>query len=270
MTSELFTYPNETASDQHEWELPNGIQVFHVGMGKDGGFVWHSITGEVFVDTQNLVRDRTPTPATSQGAPETIWVKPHGHYNSGKWLHAGNWYDGPSPAEGYVDPYTRKDLPDVRIAELEAKVGELSWLRESDFRAELATARNEALEEAAKVVEPRGPEPDVDYSNHGDTAELASWHADNGSAKGIRSLKTPDTQEVELKTVKPDVVYDLAAMAFGPDLSCAFAGNIDGVVFLWHKTPEGDDYWADQYPTPTAEGRDKIAAMREQFEREEK
>ena len=61
-------------------------------------------------------------------------------------------YDLPSPEPAY----TLKAVSDARISALEAKVVELSWLRESDFRAELATARNEALEKAAKRCEQFG------------------------------------------------------------------------------------------------------------------
>lgn len=68
----------------------------------------------------------------------------------------------------------------------------------------------------------------------------------------------------ELKPVKPEVVYDLDAMDFNTE---------DGGLlwmFNWSQTPDGSDYWLNQCNNPTQEGRDKIAAMREQFEREKK
>ena len=64
------------------------------------------------------------------------------------------------------------------------------------------------------------------------------------------------------KPVEPDVVYDLKAMEF--ECNTDFLPS----MFLWSATPEGKDYWEAQDDTPTQEGRDKIAAMREQFERE--
>jgi len=75
-------------------------------------------------------------------------------------------------------------------------------------------------------------------------------------------------KELRPKLVKPDVVYDLAAMKFDPDTTHWSASN--GVFFWWDETPEGFNYWEWQDDHPTQEGRDKIAAMREQFEREKK
>jgi hypothetical protein len=66
----------------------------------------------------------------------------------------------------------------------------------------------------------------------------------------------------ELKPVKPDVVYDLKGMEFDPEDRNLMT------MFIWYKTPEGSNYWYVQSGNPTQEGRDKIAAMREQFERE--
>ena len=70
----------------------------------------------------------------------------------------------------------------------------------------------------------------------------------------------------ELKPAKPDVVYNLAAMTFDPNSEQLTA--IDGAFFWWGQTPEGLSYWDNQDDNLTQEGRDKIAAMRKQFERE--
>ena len=65
-----------------------------------------------------------------------------------------------------------------------------------------------------------------------------------------------------------DVVYDLKAMNYGT-LDWHNEREIKlGMAFWWDETPEGFDFWDGQFHAPTQEGRDKIAAMREQFERE--
>ena len=46
------------------------------------------------------------------------------------------------------------------------------------------------VEEAAAQVAPKGDEPDVDPSNHGDTAVLAAWHEAKACELNILSLKT--------------------------------------------------------------------------------
>ncbi len=79
-------------------------------------------------------------------------------------------------------------------------------------------------------------------------------------------LKTPDTQEVELTPVTPDVVYNLAAMAFNPNRQ--MGTSIDGAHFRWIETPEGGTYWVREHSRLTQEGRDKIRAMREQLDKE--
>lgn len=178
---------------------------------------------------------------------------------------------------------TMLDTSDARIAELEAKVVELSWLRESDFRAELATARNEALEEAAKIAysvnnhsNPMTANDVSDEIRALKTPSIAGMQivADDSIPENVIEarhpdgrvdrfvIKTPDTQEVELKSVEPEVVYNLAAMTFVSDATTMES------IFSWRDTPEGYDYWYNQNINPTAEGRDKIRAMREQFDRE--
>ena len=72
---------------------------------------------------------------------------------------------------------------------------------------------------------------------------------------------------MELKPVELEVVYDLKAMEFEP--SSMTLASIQGALFMWAETPEGYDYWsAQRYYNLTQEGRDKIRAMREQFDRE--
>lgn len=52
----------------------------------------------------------------------------------------------------------------------------------------LETARNDALREAARAVAPKGDEPSVDPSNHGDTAELAYWWEAKSNEEAILAL----------------------------------------------------------------------------------
>ncbi len=47
--------------------------------------------------------------------------------------------------------YTRKDLSDAHIAELQAKYDALLGFQANEFESELATTRNEALEKASQV-----------------------------------------------------------------------------------------------------------------------
>jgi len=49
-------------------------------------------------------------------------------------------------------------------------------------------SREDVLREAAARVAPKGEEPSVDPSNHGDTAELAAWHESDACAQSILSL----------------------------------------------------------------------------------
>lgn len=151
----------------------------------------------------------------------------------------------PSEAAWEMHYYALKARDAARIAELEAILREMPT--NTSLTAKLATARNEALKEAAKeCVDATGSEIGLAY------AEI------------ILALETKEPT----KPVNPDVVYDLKAMEFSLD---SYALNsIHGVLFWWDETPEGVDYWVDQSNTPTQEGRDKIAAMREQFEMEKK
>ena len=117
----------------------------------------------------------TPTPAAPQDAPETIWIKPNGLYASGKWLHAGEWVD--HSVLGYSNAYTRKDLSDARIAELEAQNANMQILLDWQMTTsseQLATARNEVLEEVMAKLGGR---------------TISGEHQHMGI---IRALKTPE------------------------------------------------------------------------------
>ena len=59
------------------------------------------------------------------------------------------------------------------------------------LRLSLAEARNAALDEMSIIIMPLERQPDVDPSNHGDTAELAVWQNEVWWAKHILALKTP-------------------------------------------------------------------------------
>ena len=156
--------------------------------------------------------------------------------------------------------HTLKATSDARIAELESAT---TW-DHAEFAKRLAAARNEALEEVEphlqailKQLEVNRGYFDGDYSV---TLDILQGHISD-RIETIRALKTKEPT----KPVKPDVVYNLAAMEFDPSSNALSA--VDGARFWWAKTPEGGDYWSKQRRTPTQEGRDKIAAMREQFKR---
>ena len=47
--------------------------------------------------------------------------------------------------------------------------------------SEYIRGRQDTLRELAERFKPNREEPSVDPSNHGDTADLAHWQADNGT-----------------------------------------------------------------------------------------
>ncbi len=143
-------------------------------------------------------------------------------------------------------------VANARIAELEAELAEIKGSTmitgSSDYvfvplTTQLAAARNEAREETFDKV----------------LSELAIHAMCRGAESVIRALKSKGST----KPMEPEVVYNLAAMEFRIDDKLLW-----GTFFRWGKTPEGFEYWRYQQSHPTQEGRDKIRAMREQFERE--
>lgn len=133
-------------------------------------------------------------------APEQIWIWPekdHGRHivsEPGEVYPAGSWQ------------YRRADLPptDADYAALQARVAELEThpMVLVELRDELAgqKARAEAAEallpeavkagmlEGAKLIAPKGEQPDVDPSNTGDIREEAFWLADRNASTRIRAL----------------------------------------------------------------------------------
>ncbi len=105
--------------------------------------------------------------------------------------------------------------------------------------------------------------------NNPDDKLLALLMKADGLSLGTGELDQGELDVLrELKPVKPEVVYDLEAMNFNPNRQ--METSIDGAHFRWAETLEGGTYWVREHSRPTQEGRDKIAAMREQFERENK
>ena len=172
----------------------------------------------------------------SNDAPETIWAEPDGDEIL---IHNGAEDLDQLIHTGYLYEYTLKATSDARIAELERQLFN-SRRRCNALEIQATKTRNAALDEARWFASAyRGRD---------------ARHIMNG----INALKTKEPT----KPVKPDVVYDLAVMTFNPNQE-----HIED-MFDWSETPEGFEYWLEQSHFPTQEGRDKIAAMRKQFERE--
>ncbi len=74
-----------------------------------------------------------------------------------------------------------------------SRYAEAAERQRDEALAALEKARADALEEAAKIVGPKGERPcDCDScycGNHGDMVAVAAWDADAFNAKAIRSLK---------------------------------------------------------------------------------
>ena len=159
MTDELKPCPNGCSSSGEVWN-GEGLEVCPVCHG-------------------NTV---VPTPAAPQeGAPETIWAWTDKEYDAKVWNDHGDARYTPTAAVPHVPKadleawemhfYALKGRTNKRIAELNAK---------------LATARDEALEEAEKgILEEDVQEIHTDYDQGYD-------HAWNGCLEVIRALKTKD------------------------------------------------------------------------------
>lgn len=93
-----------------------------------------------------------------------------------------NGPDGPRDGMSYIAEHI---CPDEDWHAYRALLSERDALR-----GQLAAARNEALEEAAKVADPKGEEPSVDGSNPGDIEEHSGWLTEKYIAEAIRALKS--------------------------------------------------------------------------------
>ena len=65
--------------------------------------------------------------------------------------------------------------------------------RERLHRAALDTSRDEALEEAAILIEPRGKPPAAPVTSNVEISERSSWYTQRVAAQAIRALKSPAT-----------------------------------------------------------------------------
>ena len=63
-------------------------------------------------------------------------------------------------------------------------------------------------------------------------------------------------------------MYDLKAIKYGKKVKNALL--VGGVYFSWYLMPEGYYYWFRQHEKLTADGKAKLAEMRDQYEREKR
>ena len=180
-------------------------------------------------------KDDVTTPAAPQGAPETIWAWP-----KTDWYEAGASTHKIKVAGAKDVEYTRKDLSDARIDELEEHIQDLIDASGQEcccgyddpkgvclghkpyLDKRIITARNEALEKAAKLVE----------------SQYAIWNGMEirsltmALAEDIRALKTSSIAGMQI--VADDSIPENVIEARHPD------GRVDRFIIEPTTTQEDE------------------------------